>query len=207
MGPGPASGRFDFCFVFTSRKGLRCVPRAKLSALTRSDHLGRGRRGGQESNALPQATERGPWDCSPQSPGGSASPRPPDPPPGESRERVLGLERRTAGPCASQRPAPPEIAVARPAGLRDAARLQEPAVHSPRQTRADGAEGPRPRDPGCPGSQRAPVPARRGVDVQRAHWPGGGRAEAQPCGRYCPGARSAATASENRNVKVTVAPT
>lgn len=73
MGPGPASGRFDFCFVFTSRKGLRCVPRAKLSALTRSDHLGRGGRGGQESNALPQATERGPWDCSPQSPGGSAS--------------------------------------------------------------------------------------------------------------------------------------
>lgn len=207
MGPGPASGRFDFCFVFTSRKGLRCVPRAKLSALTRSDHLGRGRRGGQESNALPQATERGPWDCSPQPPGGSASPRPPDPPPGESRERVLGLERRKAGPGASQRPAPPEIAVARPAGLRDAARLQEPAVHSPRQTRADGAEGPRPRDPGCPGSQRAPVPARRGVDVQRARRPGGGRAEAQPCGRYCPGARSAATASENRNVKVTVAPT
>lgn len=118
MGPGPASGRFDFCFVFTSRKGLRCVPRAKLSALTRSDHLGRGGRGGQESNALPQATERGPWDCSPQSPGGSASPRPPDPPPGESRERVLGLERRKAGPGASQRPAPPEIAVARPAGLR-----------------------------------------------------------------------------------------
>lgn len=133
MGPGPASGRFDFCFVFTSRKGLRCMPRAKLSALTRSDHLGRGGRGGQESNALPQATERGPWDCSPQSPGGSASPRPPDPPPGESRERVLGLERRKAGPCASQRPAPPEIAVARPAGLSDAARLQEPAVHSPRQ--------------------------------------------------------------------------
>lgn len=127
--------------------------------------------------------------------------------PSPQADQPLGLERRKAGPGASQKPAPPEIAVARPAGLSDAARLQEPAVHSPRQTRADGAEGPRPRDLGCPGSQRAPVPARRGVDLQRARWPRGGRAEAQPCGRYCPGARSAATASENRNVKVTVAPT
>lgn len=191
MGPGPASGRFDFCFVFTSRKGLRCVPRAKLSALTRSDHLGRGG-GAARSQMLcprPQSEVRGTAAPSPQA------------------DQPLGLERRKAGPGASQRPAPSEIAVARPAGLRDAARLQEPAVHSPRQTRADGAEGPRPRDQGCPGSQRAPVPARRGVDVQRARWPGGGRAEAQPCGRYCPGARSAATASENRNVKATVAPT
>lgn len=66
------------------------------------------------------------------------------------------------------------------------------------------------RDP-ARGTRAAPEASGRqcrlGVDLQRARWPGGGRAEAQPCGRYGPGARSAATASENRNVKATVAPT